>query len=167
MQYVREHGNNRGKEVEMFLKSVNRNPGDSWCAAFAYDCFLYANEKTGIEIPIKKSGLCRDIWNDALKRAVEISNNPMPKKKDVIVWKGDGLSGHIARVVAYLGNGFVSTIEGNTGGGSDDNGDGVYLKKRNYKCLMGKLRTLGFITWIYPEKFDIEKLLKLYWWHGK
>jgi hypothetical protein len=127
---VHEVGNNRGKQVEEFLHSVNRNPGDSWCAAFQYWTFQQV-EQTICKIPIAKTGLCYAIYIDAKGRGKRVRLNPQPG--DLIIWRHHGkTSGHIGKIIR-VHNGWYTTIEGNTSAkkGSQDNGDMVAYKERN------------------------------------
>src|ERR1035438_8330266 len=71
--YVRElSGHNDGPEVEMFLHSIGRKKGDSWCAAFVSYCLITAKVKE----PTVRTGMARQF-------KIKSSINP----KDVLIGK--------------------------------------------------------------------------------
>jgi hypothetical protein len=125
-------GRNDGKAVEMFLKSVGRKKGDSWCAAFVSYCLTEANVKS----PATRSGLAREFKrNKDIILAVNVLKGKIKIVPGSIVgWeKGNTIFGHICFVKNWTLN-LGITIEGNTSsgsGGSQENGDGVYLRKRS------------------------------------
>lgn len=53
------------------------------------------------------------------------------KRGDIVLFdfNNNGTSDHIG-IVTKVGSGYIETIEGNTGNGSNTNGDGVYRRKR-------------------------------------
>jgi len=139
---VKEIGNNGGPEVEMFLKSVGRHKGDSWCMAFQYWTF----EDLGESNPLVRSGLCYDLYRYARKNGVKVFLNPYVDNMRgyLIVWNKAGtFSGHIGKILEN-DDGDLLTIEGNTGSKSQSDGDVVGKKKRTLKG-MGKMRVLCII----------------------
>lgn len=131
--YVGVHevgGNNRGPQVEKFLKSSGANPGDPWCAAFNVQCYLDG-------WPEGKGIWPRSAWSP------DWSRNPTwtYAKKGTTPKPGDswGIYFPSMRRVAHTGlikewgTHFVLTFEGNTNqAGTRDSffGDRVMVRKR-------------------------------------
>jgi len=126
-------GHNDGKAVEMFLRSVGRHKGDSWCAAYVSYCLIQGK----VKLPTTRSGLARDF-----KRGPgTISANDVLRKAKVIPpgylvgWeKGTTISGHIGFVNQTWCGVSGYTLEGNTSSGvkgSQSDGDGVYYRQRS------------------------------------
>ena len=125
-------GNNDGKEVEMFLQSVGRKKGDSWCAAFVSFCLTKADVKE----PKIRSGLARDFKrsknlinaNDVLRGIKKIEPGY------IVGWeKGNTIFGHLGFALTRWYKVYGTTIEGNTSSGITGNqsdGDGVYIRSR-------------------------------------
>lgn len=125
-------GNNDGKEVEMFLHSVGRKKGDSWCAAFVSFCLTQANVKE----PKIRSGLARDFKRE---KKLIMANDVLRGIKKVepgyiVGWeKGNTIFGHLGFALTNWNKAYGTTIEGNTSSGikgSQFNGDGVYIRSR-------------------------------------
>lgn len=125
-------GNNDGKEVEMFLKSVGRKKGDAWCAAFVSYCLSVAN----VGDPKIRSGLARDFKrsknlinaNDVLRGIKKVEPG------SIVGWeKQNTIFGHLGFVMDWRTQ-YGTTIEGNTSSGvqgSQSDGDGVYIRSRS------------------------------------
>lgn len=71
-------------------------------------------------------------WAIANKLNIPKSKWSSVKKGDVVLFdfNGNGDSDHVG-IVESVGKNTVTTIEGNTGNGSDTNGDGVYRRTRS------------------------------------
>lgn len=123
---VEKTGKNDGYQVEKFLKSVGRKKGDSWCAAFVSYCL----EVNKVKEPSIRSGLAQAFRK--AKTVYKANNTKKVKRGDLAIWQnGDTWTGHIGIVLSWNKNS-GKTVEGNTssGKGSQDNGDGVYIKNR-------------------------------------
>jgi hypothetical protein len=123
-------GHNDGKAVEMFLQSVGRHKGDSWCAAFVSYCLTKANVKD----PQVRSGLARSfkLKKSIRARDVMLGIKNIPAGTLVIWEKGKTISGHIGFVKKWWKDSGY-TVEGNTSSGqtgSQADGDGVYNRFR-------------------------------------
>jgi len=126
-------GHNDGKAVEMFLHSVGRHKGDSWCAAYVSYCLTAGHVKS----PAVRSGLARSFkQSPGLIKA----NDVLMKIKSVpagsiVGWeKGNTISGHIAFTIKRWCGISGNTVEGNTSSGisgSQSDGDGVYKRIRS------------------------------------
>lgn len=126
-------GHNDGIEVEMFLQSVGRKKGDSWCSAFVSFCLQSADVKepkirSGLARAFKKSkGLINA--NDVLRGTKKVESG------SIIGWeKGNMVFGHIGFTLTKWNKQYGITIEGNTSSGvkgSQSDGDGVYIRSRS------------------------------------
>ncbi len=126
-------GRNDGAEVEMFLKSVGRKKGDSWCAAFVSYCLITANVKE----PKIRSGLARDFKRSKglIDAKFVLRGTKKIKAGSIVGWeKMNTVFGHIGFTLTKWNKQFGTTIEGNTSSGesgSQSNGDGVYIRSRS------------------------------------
>lgn len=118
--YVRESGNNDGKEVRKYLRSTGLGPGYPWCAAFVNWCHEEVN------LPSPGSARVTDWFKGNLVKDW--------RKPDFEVERGSVLGlyyehlkrlGHIAIVEDSDKNNFY-VIHGNTNGAGSREGDGVY-----------------------------------------
>lgn len=121
---TREVGpNNYGPRVKEYLAATGLPQGNPWCAAFIAFC-------------MKKAGVPRwlhsaDTW--ALRdwaRDLRILHDS-PQRGDVfLLIDRNGDPSHTGFVHTVTGD-RIGTFEGNTGGPSDTDGDGVYSKSRS------------------------------------
>ena len=138
---VEKTGNNDGVMVERYLKSVGLSKGNPYCAAGQYWCFYISSDSNIKIIPIKRTGLANGMFNDAMNKGKRVDY--IPKINDLVVWKKyNAINGHIERIIAVQNNGYVTTIGFNTSNnnkGSQNNGQGVYIKKRNVKHPLSRV----------------------------
>lgn len=155
-----EGGNNRGKFVELYQKSVGIPPGSPWCAAFlrfrleAADARIEPND---LPPSFPDSGWCPDYsaWGRKMGLLTPVS---LARESPSRVAVGDlalfwfstlKRHAHIGIVVEVHSWGVV-TVEGNTGpesgAGVDRDGDGVFRKERDWSELgsMGAFVRLPF-----------------------
>ena len=121
-------GNNCGKRVEEYLASVGLTRGNPWCAALVSWVF----QQAGIE-GWPSSG---DTWAFRSWAQREKCYSKVPSHGDVFLLldsQGDPM--HTGFVTDITGD-MVHTIEGNTGGGSTADGDGVYVRARPVRDCM-------------------------------
>lgn len=138
---IKEYGgNNRGKEVDAILSPFGLR-GVAWCQAFQYYCFWI----TGEPIPILKTAGSVACFNDAKKRGKKVSYRA--EIDALLFWRTvNSWTGHTARIIIIGKNGWVTTIEGNTGSGVNQrDGDGCYKRRRHLTNPIGRLRVLGTI----------------------
>lgn len=141
-------GHNDGAEVEMFLNSVGRKKGESWCSAFVSFCLSSAK----VRAPTTRSGLARSfkLQNKIIPAVDVLRGTKKISKGSIIGWeKGNTVFGHIgftftspkAPPEADWSGPYGTTIEGNTSSGlpavclagakgNQFDGDGVYLRSR-------------------------------------
>jgi hypothetical protein len=138
-------GSNRGPDVEKYLASVGRNPGDAWCAAFVYWCVEKASNSLGTMSHLMKTGRVASMWHDAVERnsviTVEdvragIADIPHGAIYCAVYTSGKGHTGFVERREGDI----LHTIEGNTSIKGSSSGEGVRAKKRSlsrYKAIKG------------------------------
>ncbi|HHU09228.1 MAG TPA: CHAP domain-containing protein [Intrasporangiaceae bacterium] len=113
--------------------------GSPWCAAFVRWCLLEA--RMGKIPPIANPYYVPYVesWARTAKRFVTTD----PRPGDFVIFGTAKLAQHIGFVERSLGRGWVQTIEGNTSSGtsgSQNNGDGVYRRKRGPGWIRGYVR---------------------------
>ncbi|MDX2232255.1 MAG: glycoside hydrolase family protein [Leptolyngbyaceae cyanobacterium bins.349] len=64
---VREQGNNRGREVEMFQRTIGGSDGEPWCMSFAQFCIQKAGAATKVDPKVFRSEHCLTVWNNSPK----------------------------------------------------------------------------------------------------
>jgi hypothetical protein len=141
---LEKKGRNDG-DVYKYQKLLGIRVGSPYCAAGLYWCFWRSVndlELSDNDIPIIKSAVANDIFNDAMRRG-KISDY-YPDRHDLIVWrKPKSWSGHIERVLEVKKAGWVITVGFNTINNSGQ--QGVFRKKRNVFHPLGRLAIRGLI----------------------
>jgi|GEM_PF-725220 len=123
---------NRGKEVEMFLRSVGLGPGYPWCAAAVSFCLNRAN----VREPLINSAMAKAfITQKSIKASDVLSGKFHVPDGSIVIWqRGTGPFGHVGFVLKQQSNKEFTTIEGNTSSGekgSQFDGGGMYRRKRS------------------------------------
>lgn len=137
-------------EFEKLMEQVGWRPGDAWCVYFVkLSWYNMAPDFLKEKILKRVSGSSLQTWEN-LKEDPSFVVSQIPKPGDMAIWRmyDNGTptwNGH-AGVVKKLGFGNFTTIEGNTGDGTGNEGYIVAEKTRplNYTAKDG-LRLLGFI----------------------
>lgn len=148
---VKEKTNkNDGINVETYLKSVGLTKGNPYCAAGQYWCFYSSAKDLKLpteSIPIYRTGSTITMFNFAVKTGQKTNSNP--EIDDLIFWrKSNDWSGHVERIIEVKEAGWIYTIGFNTSSekkGSQNDGDGVYKRKRNIYHFLGRMVVRGFI----------------------
>jgi hypothetical protein len=124
-------GNNDGKDVEKYLKSVGLGKGFAWCAAFVHWCLIEAGVPNTITA-----------WSPTAhnKKNIVYFNNKFKKpaqQADVITlyYSSKGRIGHTGFFDHMQSENMTVNYEGNTNRGNSNEGDGVYLTFRPLKTL--------------------------------
>lgn len=121
---VREQtGHNDGPHVETYLHYVGLAKGAPWCAAFVSWVFGQAGYKQP-----------RTAWSPALFPANRRTLNKAPACIFGIYFANLKRIAHCG-FVAQVRNDWIVTIEGNTNGYGNRDGDGVYRKWRHQKTI--------------------------------
>jgi hypothetical protein len=129
---VRERtGNNDGKDVEKYLKSVGLGKGFAWCAAFVHWCLNQAGVKNSINAWAPTAHNKKNIvyFNNKFKKD--------PQQADVITlyYSNKGRIGHTGFFDHMQSENMTVNYEGNTNRGNSNEGDGVYITFRPLKTL--------------------------------
>lgn len=143
---VKEQGNNRGAQVEKYLASVGLPGGYPYCMAGQYWAFSVA-ACHGQTIPLYRTGGTALSFNKA--REVGRTVKYVPQVGDLIYWKiKTSASGHVERIIELGRKGWVKTIAFNTGpgaGGSQREGQGVFVRRRNATSPLGRMYLRGLV----------------------
>jgi hypothetical protein len=115
-------GNNRGKEVEAWLKRVGQPPGAAWCMAFAWSIVDDACDALDLPNPIKPCASVVRMW-EALPAACKLSA-PVPGCWAFHRSSDNPNLGHVGFVDA-IGVGGLFTLEGNSNAEGSRTGGGV------------------------------------------
>lgn len=124
---MEQGGNNVGREVEQIIREGGGIRGQAWCGWFMACVY----KRAGSRAIDWRMGAVR-LWLGI--GGVRRTSNP--QRGDAVRFTFD----HIGMFVRDLGNGYIETIEGNTGASgavsdSATGGDGVY-RKRRHKSLV-------------------------------
>lgn len=142
-----EGGDNRGKWIKIYLQEVGLPEGYAWCAAWLKFRYVTAARKLKEQLSdefLDLNGWTPDWQKYALKHKIwipieEVRKNPSLVKPGYAIFyysKSKERVYHCGLVVRTNKFG-VATVEGNTSPGTEieANGDGVYLKRRNYNRI--------------------------------
>lgn len=102
---------------------------------------------------ICKTAGCPTFGDWAIKKGIT-KKWSQAKRGDIVLFdfNHNGTSDHIG-IVTKVGSGYIETIEGNTGNGSNTNGDGVY-KRTRYKSNVNY-----FVRPAYNDKVTAEMII--------
>ena len=150
---MEEGGDNRGKTVEMYLRSIGLGPGFSWCAAFIYWCFERAAAELNDRNPLVRTGVCLVHWETAKKQGVRVITQGQARNDPSSVQPGHifiidhgSRKGHTG-IVRRVEGGKFYTIEGNTNKAGSREGNCVFNKVRTIEEI-----NMGFINYARPSK---------------
>jgi hypothetical protein len=148
-------GSNKGKEIEMYQKSVLIPPGSPWCAAFVYWCYAKAALEICTINPLPRTAHCLTHWTQSQGHRIPASAfaSPSPFGGRGPAWghlikpgsifiinhgKGKGHTG----IVANVFDNCILTIEGNTNQNHSREGIGVFQLTRKIDEI-----NMGFINY--------------------
>lgn len=134
---VREHGGrNRGPQIERWLANVHLEPGDAWCAAFAWSVLDESAKGLKMDNPLPKFASAAKLW----KRAPEHMRSGRCTRGSIFVHFTDPENihgyGHVGFVLGVDGD-HMMTVEGNTDDDGGRDGDGVWYKRRPISYAFG------------------------------
>lgn len=148
-------GNNRGPEIEQYQRATWLEPGAwPWCAAFTAWCLREALAAIGVSRASAEAWRCRDAsafgwitWASRRAGCIVLPPRVDPMAGDIVVYDFNGPTaaggGHIGIVESDMPGDAFLAIEGNTsiaGGRDSDHGDGVMLKQRGTRSVVGFIR---------------------------
>ncbi len=147
---VVEKTNKNDGEVDKYLKVVGLGgKREPYCAAGLSWSFLEGSFFIGKDrkyIPFPMTAGSQIVYNHA-KKIGKIDKTNTTQRYDLFVWRQkNSTKGHIGMVDSVLTKGWVKTIEFNTSEGntgSQRDGGGVWLRKRNLIQPMGMLLVRG------------------------
>ena len=115
---------NAGPRVTQMLANTGLGPGNFWCAAAVTTWYKSA----GADIPPSGQASC-DVWYNWAKARGKFTSTPC--QGAAILYGSTSDAHHIGIVESINADGTVTTIEGNTSGGSNfnRNGGGVFRKR--------------------------------------
>ena len=127
-------GNNRGREVEEFIRANGGVPGEPWCGDFVAYCYLRAGAKSVTRA-----------WASVRQLSLLLTRVRSPRPGHVVIYDFDH-TGMFERWVDRKAGTFLA-IEGNTGrtgavSDSQTGGDGVRVKQRNVSQVASFRRVL-------------------------
>jgi hypothetical protein len=130
---VREHGHNRGPEIDQYWRDIGMDPGglslppvgtaQPWCAIFVCAMVKRACDALGIPVPIH---LTAGVFT-LDEKAPRDMRSSIPTSGSIFILNGHK---HTGFVETAFPNGNCRTIEGNTNDGGSPEGDGVYRRTR-------------------------------------
>jgi hypothetical protein len=122
---VREHGHNRGPEIDGYNRDIGHDPAkaDPWCAIFVSAMVKRACDALGVPVPIHLTAGVFTLDEQA-PRAMRSS---IATSGSIFILNGHKHTGFIETAFP---NGNCVTIEGNTNNGGSPEGDGVYRRTR-------------------------------------
>lgn len=126
-----EISRNSSPVIDMFLKSVNLQPGNPYCAAFVSYCLTEA----AADDPSTRSGLARSfITKKSIPASKVLRGEVIIPEGTIVIWQqGNTLFGHTGFTTLSWSGPEGYTIEANTSSGENGNqrdGEGVYQRRR-------------------------------------
>jgi len=126
---VREHGFNKGKEVEEYQKVVDgKAKQEAWCMAFVQWVTKRVCNQYGIESVLFKSENCQQVYIHT--PAKYQSSAPVIGGCFIQQSRTESHKGHTGIIRTGSVAGVFRSIEGNTNSAGSSEGDGVYTKYR-------------------------------------
>ncbi len=136
---VREHGHNRGQEIDTYWRDIGMEPGGlglkpvgtakPWCAVFVSAMVRRAAAALGEPVPIHLTAGCHTLD----EQAPPYMRTSVPAAGAIFLLNGHK---HTGFVEAVQHDGTCITIEGNTSPGGSVEGDGVYRRTRKRAELL-------------------------------
>lgn len=149
-------GQNDGVHIVKYMKATGLSgyKGYPYCAAGQAWGIRKAVDSLKANRPFKYSAVANYYFDYAKKHGEKIAN-PTPARHDYVIWKNpNNYTGHIERVFEVVDDYTVYTYAFNTSNGktgSQREGNGNYIRKRNLKSFLGRLRIRGLVGWNYPR----------------
>lgn len=138
---VREKtGNNDGRAVEMYLRSVGLGKGYSWCAAFVH----WSLDSGGLRNPITAWSPTAHNPTNPVWFQQKLKKEPLPGDVFTIWFASKKRIAHTGFFNRRINNSVFETVEGNTSEEGSREGDGVYKRRRSLNA------TYSITRWIDP-----------------
>ena len=124
-------GDNRGPEVDMFIRAVGLEPPQPWCCGFICYCIQQAVQQLGLPHPQFQYGASvYKLWN---RNQGLVIPAPVP---NCVALRNEGVNslghavGHALFVIGVNEDGSLHCISGNTNAAGSRNGDSVVIQDR-------------------------------------
>ena len=148
---VREHGFNRGADVEKYQRAGGGKPGDAWCSWFVSWCLRQAG------VVVRAFGKAKS-WFDARHviwlNGHQVAGHPAPQPGDLLgyTWGADHVC-HVELLQKWSEGPACQAIGGNTGGGKAllREGDGVFVNWRLKRNVHAVANVLDDPTYTHGE----------------
>jgi hypothetical protein len=124
-------GNNKGQEVERFLRLQGGHAGQPWCMAFAASVYELACRILGEPHAVEGNLSCGALKTQATKAGRLRLLREAQVGDFVLLEHADGAPFHVGVCAAPLDeSGVITLIEGNTNDAGSAEGEGVFKKQR-------------------------------------
>jgi len=141
-------GSNSGPDVNQYLASVNLKPGNAWCAAFAYWCYMRSATILSTKNPCPKSGSVLTIWD----RIDPKLKTKFPRRGSLYFVDHGHHQGHVGFVITSL-DGKIDEVSGNTNQDIPTR-DGYAVWRHSFRLTDVKVHggtLLGFADFAAPD----------------
>lgn len=132
---IMETGNNRGKDVEKYLRTAGVKPGNPWCASFVWWVLKQCDSTIKLNSPAMASSWFpreKTIYNRSKDKQIKAISGDVfgvyyPEKKRIA---------HVGFIYILQDGKYVITVEGNTSSTElTREGDGVFQKIRPKRTI--------------------------------
>jgi hypothetical protein len=146
---TREHGANRGEQVEKFQAAAEISPGEPWCAAFVNFCAERAAEALNVISPLESVPLQGYVPSYVSILPFVTPSEVKPGDLFVVYHADKKRYAHVGFVRSIdLTRNTIRTVEGNSNGGGSRDGDGVYSITR---VISPRIRFLRWTRTVKPR----------------
>lgn len=117
------------------------NTAAPWCAIFVYFCLSQTGGKE-LMTGCANKAYVPTIWNWGKAKGYTRGGTSQAYLGDLVIfdWQKDGVADHIGFVIKDNGNGYVTTVEGNTSNTNNGNGGCVQIRTRSKSLIKGYVR---------------------------
>lgn len=141
-------GRNDGPEILAMQRAARAPARSPYCISLHVWSFDVTARARDEPLPILRSALASAVFHDARRRGVRTEYRA--QVGDIMFWRlRQTIFGHAERIIAIGKAGWVTTIAGNvkcgTKTGTERDGNGICVKRRNIVHPMGALFVLGLI----------------------
>lgn len=142
-------GNNDGKRIDTYARTVKMPLRSAYCYAAIYTWCQQASSISGYVNPLPRTGSTQTAYNVFIAKHKQ-SKHTSPHRGDILIWRiPRKWLGHAALITKVNDNGRIKTIEANTsrsGTGNQRDGSGVWVKQRFINRSLGRLVVRGLIA---------------------
>jgi CHAP domain-containing protein len=143
-------GNNRGPEVEEYLRSVGLAAGFAWCAAFSYWCFRVGANRVQLVNPCPRTGGGLNLW----RLADPVCHTATPARGCIYVLDHGKGQSHVGIVELVNADGTISEISGNTNEDGSRDGNAVWRHTGKDPSASHGGKLLGYLNMDSAIQYD-------------